>query len=193
MSMTKKPWSINALATEFGLDRRTVALRVGQIRPAGKQKGSPVWHLADVAPVLASKTVPAKAKLPPQHFSAPPGFQALDDLSNPVDKGAAYMALALVYRVEPVAASLAIGCGAPCEVAYAMAKAMTFALMHGATEIGRFSELEPWASNPDPDIWDLEAFEKVDWPNLAKAAGEPVDLEAWEAFANLRLNKEEAA
>ncbi len=49
MSMTKKHWSVSALAVEFGIDRRTVAKRVEGIAPAGEERGSPVWRLADVA------------------------------------------------------------------------------------------------------------------------------------------------
>jgi len=54
MAMTKKLWSINALATEFGLDRRTVGLRIRAIPPAGQLAGHDAWALDDVAPVLAS-------------------------------------------------------------------------------------------------------------------------------------------
>ena len=54
MAMVSKLWSISALATEFCLDRRTVAKRIDGIAPAGKDAGSAVWALADVAPALAS-------------------------------------------------------------------------------------------------------------------------------------------
>ena len=52
MAMTRKLWSINALATELGLDRRTVAKRLEGLPPATEKKvGSRIekrWHLADV-------------------------------------------------------------------------------------------------------------------------------------------------
>lgn len=56
MSMTRKLWSLSALATEFGLDRRAVARRIDGINPAGEIQGNPAWHLADVAPALAGIT-----------------------------------------------------------------------------------------------------------------------------------------
>lgn len=45
-------WSINALATEFGIDRRTVTRRLDGIPPARQLSGAPVWDLADVAVAL---------------------------------------------------------------------------------------------------------------------------------------------
>ena len=53
MGMTKKLWSINALATEFGMDRRTVAKRIEDIPYDGKDRGSPQWHIASVMWALA--------------------------------------------------------------------------------------------------------------------------------------------
>ena len=55
MSMTPKPWSISALATEFELDRRTVAARIKNILPCGERAGHAVWKLADVAPALTKR------------------------------------------------------------------------------------------------------------------------------------------
>lgn len=42
-------WSINALAEEFGIDRRTVKKRLDGIPPAGEVNGHPAWRLRDVA------------------------------------------------------------------------------------------------------------------------------------------------
>lgn len=52
MSMTRKLWSLSALAVEFDMDRRAVARRINGIAPAGEIKGKSAWHLADVAPML---------------------------------------------------------------------------------------------------------------------------------------------
>jgi hypothetical protein len=52
MAMLKKFWSINALANELDLDRRTVAKRLEGLPPATEKKvGSRIekrWHLAEV-------------------------------------------------------------------------------------------------------------------------------------------------
>jgi hypothetical protein len=53
MGMTKKLWSINALATEFGMDRRTVAKRIEDIPFDGRDRGSPQWYIASVMWALA--------------------------------------------------------------------------------------------------------------------------------------------
>ncbi|WP_375738062.1 DUF1441 family protein [Pseudomonas boanensis] len=42
-------WSINALAEEFGIDRRTIKRRLDGIPPAGEVNGYPAWRLRDVA------------------------------------------------------------------------------------------------------------------------------------------------
>ena len=42
-------WSINALADEFGVDRRTVKKRVDGIPPSGEINGHQAWRLRDVA------------------------------------------------------------------------------------------------------------------------------------------------
>lgn len=42
-------WSINALAEEFGIDRRTVKKRLDGIPAAGEVNGHPAWRLRDVA------------------------------------------------------------------------------------------------------------------------------------------------
>jgi hypothetical protein len=42
-------WSINALAEEFGIDRRTVKKRLEGITPAGEVNGYQAWRLRDVA------------------------------------------------------------------------------------------------------------------------------------------------
>ncbi len=41
MAMTQRLWSINALATELGMDRRTVAKKLAAVRPSGLLNGSP--------------------------------------------------------------------------------------------------------------------------------------------------------
>lgn len=62
MAMTRRLWSINALATEFSLDRRTVALRIKDVPPAGKVRGHDGYRLADVIDAIL-----------PQRRPPPPG------------------------------------------------------------------------------------------------------------------------
>jgi hypothetical protein len=46
-------FTINALATEFGLDRRTVANRLKNIPHARTEGGSKLWYLTDVVSALS--------------------------------------------------------------------------------------------------------------------------------------------
>lgn len=59
VSEFKPGWSISRLASEFGMDRKTVAkrLRDGGVAPAGKRDGYDVYRLADVAPYLVGTVV----------------------------------------------------------------------------------------------------------------------------------------
>lgn len=52
MGMQPTLWSVNALATELEIDRRTVAKRLRDVPPAGEKAGHPVWLLADALPAL---------------------------------------------------------------------------------------------------------------------------------------------
>jgi hypothetical protein len=45
-------WSVNALALEFDMDRRTVTQILRTVRPAGKLKGYPAWRLREAAAAL---------------------------------------------------------------------------------------------------------------------------------------------
>jgi hypothetical protein len=64
MAMTRSQgWSISALATEFGLDRRTVAKRIEGIAPSGTVSGAQVWALVDVSAALSGGVAPADGAL----------------------------------------------------------------------------------------------------------------------------------
>jgi len=52
MAMTPKNWTVNGLATELGLDRRTVAKRLADVARSGERGGHPVWRMIDALPVL---------------------------------------------------------------------------------------------------------------------------------------------
>jgi hypothetical protein len=49
MAMTKNLWTINALAVEFGLDRRTIGLRLNGVRPVEEKGKIKKYRLADAA------------------------------------------------------------------------------------------------------------------------------------------------
>lgn len=185
MAMQPTLWSINALATEFGLDRRTVAKRLADVPPAGERAGHPVWRLADALPALTGQDVPPDPPPPP------PGFDWLADVP-PREALAGLALMLLAYRLPPAVAGLAVAAGAPCRTAYATAKAMHLAGVQLVAEVARECGLRPWAVEDDPGVIVPDCFEAVDWPRLAAMAGEPLDLDGWRAWAAERFGGLEA-
>ena len=57
-SLTRSRWSISKLATETGLDRRTVSAALEDVPSAGTENGHPVYSLRDAFPALAAKIAP---------------------------------------------------------------------------------------------------------------------------------------
>jgi hypothetical protein len=57
MAMTRRKWSLNALATELGVDRRTIARKLDEaaIKPAGTKGGAPVYRLKDAVRVVSTR------------------------------------------------------------------------------------------------------------------------------------------
>ena len=120
---------------------------------------------------------------------APPtpcGVELIDRVQNPVDKAQLLILMYLIYRIGPLAASMAVMAGAPMKSAYAMHDFMIMALALEAEEIcaawgiGRFSFAE------EPNIFKSDIFDEANWERLAELAGEPVDMQAWQAWARER-------
>ena len=154
--------------------------------PAGERAGHPVWRLADALPALTGRgagkaPLTGKADAPP-----PPGFAWLDGMA-PHDALAALALMLLAYRLPPAVASLAVASGAPCRAAFAASEAFKVLAMQLVAEVARECSLPPWTDNPDPPVTCPEGFEAVNWPALAEAAGEPLDPEAWAAWARERF------
>lgn len=175
MSMTRKLWSLSALAVEFEIDRRAVARRIDGIAPAGEIKGKPAWRLVDVAPALAHGTGKA-AKEP---IAVPPGFEQLARLA-PIDQIATYAMLQMCYRTPAQMASLAVASGASCAAAYALHKVAMVSMMQLMAEVSKECLIAPLADTPEASVFDLEAFERCNWAKLAENAGEIVNIDAWE-------------
>lgn len=183
MAMTAKLWSISALATEFDLDRRTVAKRINGIAPAGDLSGKPAWRLADVAgPLTGRGDAPPAKPAPP----TPPGFERLAGLPA-LDQIATFALLEMTYRAPAQAAVLAVGAGADFATAYGLRKALILALSQLAADTARTCDLQPLAGNPDASLFDMAAFDDCDWHALAEMSGETVDLLAWDRHATQRF------
>jgi hypothetical protein len=57
--MQGRLWSLNALAAEIEIDRRTLAKRLKGIAADGQLSGNPAWHMATVLKVLQRSERPA--------------------------------------------------------------------------------------------------------------------------------------
>ena len=116
----------------------------------------------------------------------PPGFEVIDRVENPVDKAQLLLLVYLIYRIGPLAAGAAVMAGAPMKAAFAIRNFMTVALaieaenLYAAWGIGQFAFTE------EPGMFSVDLFEEPEWERLAELAGEPVDMQAWEAWADER-------
>lgn len=175
------------MATEFDLDRRTVAARVRNIAPAGKLKGNNAWRLADVAPCLTEGSAGGLGRQVP--LLPPADLPYLPNIENKMDAGAYVMGTLLAYRAGAMAAVVAAHLGAPMKMAYALKDAMTLGTMMAAENVGSKCGFEPYRSDPEADLYELAALDEVDWEALAKNAGEAVDVEAWEKWKTEQLGE----
>jgi hypothetical protein len=182
MAMTKTLWSINGLATELGLDRRTVAKRLGDVPPDGTTaSGHKGWFLPRALRFLGGEE--ARWSEPPP---VPPGFEAVEQFDHPFDRAILMTLLYFVYRIGPLAASLAVSAGAPMRVAYALHNMMIAACAIEAEEFCTLSGLEPRTNGHGEGIFNLAALEQTNWEALAEMAGEPVNMGAWQDWSRER-------
>ena len=182
MAMTRQPWTINGLATELGRDRRTLARALRDVPADGTTRsGYQGWFIETALRALGSKEKAGVEESP-----TPAGFEVIDRVENPVDKAQLLLLMYLIYQIGPLAAAAAVMAGAPMKAAYAIRNFMTAALAMEAEKvcaewgIGRFAFAE------EPRIFNFELFEEPNWERLARLAGEPVDLQAWQAWARER-------
>ena len=61
MAMTKQLWSINALATEFGRDRRTISRALDEVPPDGTISGHNAWYMATALKALRALDRPSSS------------------------------------------------------------------------------------------------------------------------------------
>ena len=92
----------------------------------------------------------------------------------------------LIYRIGPLAASMAVLAGAPMKAAYAMHDLMIMALAMEAEEICAAWGIGRFAFAEEPGIFNFDVFDKANWEGLAELAGEPVDMQAWKRWASER-------
>src|SRR4051812_18217381 len=103
----------------------------------------------------------------------PPGYGVIERLGNPVDQGFMLAHLDAFYGLPALVASLAAGLGVPMGTVHELTRMVAMAY---ADQVGRDARkvgIEPWASARDPDLYELDAFVPINWPNLSRMRGEP--------------------
>jgi hypothetical protein len=167
MAMSRTSWSINALATEFGLDRRTVAKRLEGVIPVDlSPDGSPRWALADAAPALLN---PGGRKSLSRR-SPPPGAEILLEIPNDVHAGFVVALLDLIANGKPYIASALMMCGLPLDQAKTSTAHVHVALMSFADHAARKLGIPPWLQEKEPSWIPMDCIQEPNWPGLVEMA-----------------------
>ena len=176
MPMTARLWSLNALAVELDMDRRTVGARLRGVRPDGKLNGHPAWHLTTALRVLRPNGA-TRAQQPPEPDLPGWARAIVDATRTSFDRGYALALMGAIYECPRVAGGMAVRCGAglTMDQAFAVSRAVTAGLVHVLFEDAAAFGAEPFASAgaDGPDLIATDAFVPLDWRQVAADAGEP--------------------
>jgi hypothetical protein len=190
-------WSVNGLALEFDMDRRTVTQVLRTVRPAGKLKGHPAWHLREAAAALLrhgsmSPTMGMRRAHRDYHETygdeledepeaeAPPcpsGLEQVGALENQIDKGFMLATLIAGAELPRLVACQAVEKGLPMAEAYDMANTVLLVLGGIIGKRAASVSIEPWAKFDQPDldgpVIGEGMFALINWPSLAHWSGTP--------------------
>jgi len=104
MAMTRQLWSINGLATELGKDRRTLGRALRYVPTDGTTgRGYQGWFMETALRALSHKDETSGDDPP-----TPSGFEVIKRVENPVDKAQLLTLMYLIYRIGPLATSMAV-------------------------------------------------------------------------------------
>ena len=134
----------------------------------------------------ALRALSNKGKALVEEEPTPPGLEIIDRVENPVDKAQRLLLMYLIYKIGPLAASMAVMAGAPMQSAYAVHDLMILALALEAEEICAAWDIGRFAFAEEPGIFNFDVFDEANWERLAAFAGETVDMPAWKAWAHER-------
>jgi hypothetical protein len=122
MAMTKRLWSISALATELDADRRTIARKLASVAPDGRLNGKPAWFLATALLHLAPAN--GTGRQPPDKSLPPLGMEPLSGVQHRHVPLAAGMLIA-TYATGRIVAAVSAANGAAPAIAKNMARQVT--------------------------------------------------------------------
>lgn len=171
--------SISAAANVIGINKSTLSRQVtsGTVRSHdGKVRLAEVIadRTARLDPARATRSATLHAADATRGGDAPPvlpaGMEALARFDDPFLAGAAFGMLALTYRAGVIASTVALECGAPLPVAYAMhGLAVMMTVEHAEKTL-----MKELTYNP-------AAIAEMDWEAVAAARGLVFDRAACEA------------
>ncbi|WP_222183026.1 DUF1441 family protein [Geminicoccus harenae] len=165
--MSRTSWSINALATEFQLDRRTVGKRLEGVVPVDLgPDGSPRWSMVDAAPALLNPREPRSAPTRPP----PEGAEILTKIPNDVQAGFVIALLDLMTNGKPYIGGALMASGLSLEQAKRGAAHVHVALMSFADRAARNLGIPPWVQQEEPSWIPVDKIQEPDWKGLAAFA-----------------------
>ena len=91
----------------------------------------------------------------------PLGFEIIGRVENPVDKAQLLLLMYLIYRIGPLAASMAVLAGAPMKSAYAIHDFMIMAVALEAEKICAEWNIGRIAFTEEPGIFNFDVFDKA--------------------------------
>jgi hypothetical protein len=110
-------------------------------------------------------------------------------LKRPYDRGAVLMGSMLAYRLPAVVARVIALCGMPMPSVYSVFGIIALAATTEMINVMEQFGIEPCARDCNAPIWSYGALREPDWEELAAAAGERVDLRAWDAHHEYLLRR----
>jgi hypothetical protein len=167
MAMSRTSWSINALATEFNMDRRTVGKRLENVVPYDLgPDGSPRWRLSDAAAALVK---PSGA-----HFgsagSPPPGAEILTKIPNDLHAGCAIAWLDIAANIRPIIASALMMSGLPLEQAKRCTTHVHAFLIRYGDQTMRKNGVLPKGQSDEMDWVPFDMIQEPNWKGLVEKA-----------------------
>ena len=177
-----------------GLSERAYADRIGRSRSAvqaDRRVGRLVLFDDGSIDAVASEkrrahgVDPSYRRTPPKKRQVAPGYEILSTIKDPAAQRGMWVTLNAIYCSGVMGTYAAVRAGAPMKVVYAVYHVIGTAMAHTLLEALIERGMPPFDCE-DPEnlvCMDPDAEWVPDWDELAKDAGEPVDFDAWRAYA----------
>jgi hypothetical protein len=122
-----------------------------------------------------------------------PGMEMLEGVRDPMAIAFALAALSIVYELPRLTAVFGVEVGVPMNKAFDLSAVLPLAVLEHIRLGAGAQGLEPWAAGEDRVVVNSHVFTPVNWPNLARRAGEPDWQPPRYGFGWVELSAEERA